>query len=496
MSVIAMNQRRPRGRAAQAARHVPKKDRGQNRVIPADRNVELWHTPEGEPWASVDGQNWPVRSPQFQQWLFGRTYRDSGKVLTEAKFKGLISVVAAQATYDCPEYPVHLRTAEHVGALYLDLADRRGRAVRITGEGWEIAAAPVKFYRPPEMRPLPEPRRTKSVSAGAELDELHHLLRLESEADFRLFLTAVTAALRPNGPYPVVIINGEQGSGKSVLARMFRHLTDPNAVPFTGPPTNERDLVAKAKNHHVVAFDNVSGIKEPLADALCRLATGGGLGGRKLYTDTDEAVFLAQRPILLNGIPDLARRGDLADRALGLTLPPIVPSQRLPEMVLWERFYAAFPVVLGRLLDIMVLGLKRLPEILGRPQQLPRMADFAVWGMAVAPALGWSEQDFLTAYDANRKAGQLSVLETDPVAEALIRLLEMQDPFEGTATELLDRLNALDPSARSAPQWPRDAAQMGERVTRLVPALAARGIAVTRDRSSVRRTIRISRVAD
>jgi len=78
----------------------------------------------------------------------------------------------------------------------------------------------------------------------------------------------------------------------------------------------ERDLVIAANNSHVLAFDNLSGLPHALSDAFCRLATGASFGLRQLYTDADEVLFQAARPILLNGIDDVIGRSDLADRAL------------------------------------------------------------------------------------------------------------------------------------------------------------------------------------
>ena len=52
------------------------------------------------------------------------------------------------------------------------------------------------------------------------------------------------------------------------------------------------------------------------------LASGGGFAIRQLYTDQDEVLFDAARPIILNGIEDVVTRPDLADRGLFLTLPP------------------------------------------------------------------------------------------------------------------------------------------------------------------------------
>jgi hypothetical protein len=42
---------------------------------------------------------------------------------------------------------------------------------------------------------------------------------------------------------------------------------------------------------------------------------------RQLYTDQDEMLFDAARPIILNGIEEVITRPGLADRSFFLTLP-------------------------------------------------------------------------------------------------------------------------------------------------------------------------------
>jgi hypothetical protein len=73
----------------------------------------------------------------------------------------------------------------------------------------------------------------------------------------------------------------------------------------------------------VLAFDNLSALPPWLSDTLCRLASGGSFAVRRLYTDQDEVLFDAARPVILNGIEEDVTRPDLADRALFLTLPSI-----------------------------------------------------------------------------------------------------------------------------------------------------------------------------
>jgi hypothetical protein len=57
-----------------------------------------------------------------------------------------------------------------------------------------------------------------------------------------------------------------------------------------------------------------------ISDALCRLASGGSFAARRLYTDEDEVLLSAARPVVLSGIEEVITRPDLADRAIFLTL--------------------------------------------------------------------------------------------------------------------------------------------------------------------------------
>jgi len=56
------------------------------------------------------------------------------------------------------------------------------------------------------------------------------------------------AALRHGGPYPLLVIAGEQGSAKTVLSKMMRALVDPNVAPVRSLPREERDLFIAANN--------------------------------------------------------------------------------------------------------------------------------------------------------------------------------------------------------------------------------------------------------
>jgi len=150
-----------------------------------------------------------------------------------------------------------------------------------------------------------------------------------------------------------------------------------------------------------------------LSDALCRVASGGSFAIRQLYTDCDEILFQAARPAILNGIEDIVCRSDLADRAIFLALGPISDERRRAERQLGQEFEALRPRILGALFDAAAHGLRKRPCV--RLERSPRMADFAVWGIACETAF-WPSGTFLRVYDANRRTAIEGAIEADPVA--------------------------------------------------------------------------------
>ena len=206
-----------------------------------------------------------------------------------------------------------------------------------------------------------------------------------TESDFHLLIGWMAAALRPAGPYAVLAIHGEQGSAKSTLAKVVRQLIDPQTAPLLAEPRGTQDLMVTAMNGWLLAYDNVSALPGWLSDSICRLASGGGFATRALFSDQERNVMYAQRPIILNGIDDFVRKGDLADRSVFLHLPPIIRRGAARGRVL-AGVRELQPRILGGLLDAVVGGLRELPSV--KLAELPRMADFA--GSARRWAAGWA----------------------------------------------------------------------------------------------------------
>ncbi|MGA7451637.1 MAG: hypothetical protein WBW73_10290 [Rhodoplanes sp.] len=414
-----------------------------------------------------------MRSKRFQAWLRQQYYERTWDAPSPAALSAALNVLEAQAQFDGPQRKVSVRLAEQDGLIYLDLADEFWRCVEIDVNGWRIADdPPVRFRRSAAMRPLPLPVR------GGSIESLVPFLNLASVDDFVPVVAWLFGAVRASGPYPVLAIAGEQGSAKTVCSKLLRAMIDPSVAPVRSLPRDERELFIMASNGHVLAFDNLSGLPPWLSDTLCRLTSGGAFSTRRLFTDQDEVLFAAARPVILNGIEDVITRPDLADRALFLTMPSISGALRRPEKELWREFELARPSLLGALLDAVSHGLRTLPHV--RLDWLPRMADFAIWATACETAL-WPSGAFARAYEANQRAAVEGIIDADPVAARVREIMAERGTWTGCATELLRAGADVADNGVSWGNsgWPKNPRALAGRLRRVRTPLRTLGIEIT-----------------
>jgi hypothetical protein len=332
------------------------------------------------------------------------------------------------------------------------------------------------------MLPLPRPAKDKEQNG---LKYLRGLLNVRNDDHFDLILSYLLATLRCNGPFPVLVFNSEQGTGKTTSARICAALIDPNVAQVRSLPKDERDLFIAASNRWVLPFDNVSHLPDWQSDAFCRLSTGGAGGTRSLYTNDEEFVIKAQRPVLLNGITEIVTRPDLMDRAIVIDSPVIPAHQRRSEEDIWREFEGARPAILGSLLDVLAGSMST--QGLFRPSKLPRMADFAAFMAGAEPFLAWEAGHFASIYRRNRDEGHQITLDASLIGRYIEKLCRSLDGdfWDGTATELSHQIEALATKTEMrAGDWPRTPKSLSEHLRRIIPSLRADGVHVTFRRAS------------
>jgi hypothetical protein len=368
---------------------------------------------------------------------------------------------------------LHLRVARHGGALWLDLGDASGRAVRIVPGSWTVEdRAPVLFRRTALTLPLPEPSREGSLA------DLWALLNIATE-DRSLVAAWEVGALNPDIPHPVLTFSGEQGSGKTTAERVLASIIDPSPAPTRKAPRDSESWVTAALGSWVVGLDNLASVSDWLSDSLCRAVTGEGDVRRRLYTDSDLAVFAFRRCVIVTGIDLGALNGDLADRLLLIELGVIGDAKRREEEDIWPAWGAAHPKILGAVLDLAagVAGVSHSVPLATKP----RMADYA---RVLAGVDSLKETEGLKRYTTKQGRIAVEALTDDEFVTAIATMLagRKDGTYMGTSAELLALVTPKEDGWRAPKGWPTTARQVTQRLHRQAAVMRKAGWAVTSGR--------------
>jgi hypothetical protein len=474
-----------------------KEKQAQALVRLARTHATFFNTPDREAFACIQKNGhqeiFSLKDTEFRFWLSWLLYKEAKTTPNASSTQSALMQLKGTALFEGPTNEVFIRLAGHEDRVYLDLANKAWEQIEIDQNGWRKISgqdSPVRFIRAPGMRSIDYPACDGSIAP------LRQLMNIEDEDDFKMILGWLVGAMHPKGPFPVLLLQGEQGSTKSTTARLIRNIIDPSSISLRTLPRSERDLAIAANKAWVLNFDNLSYLDPWLSDALCRVATGGGLATRSLFSNDSETIFNIRRPVIMNGISDIAYRHDLADRCLIIHLPPIKTGKRIAERDFQQHWNSIETTVRAGLLDAVSAALRNIGSI--RIPVLPRMADFAQWVTAAEAALPWETGSFLKAYENNRQGLVDSALEADTVAMAVMELVKTLDRdavWTGTPTALLEKLKTIVPDPiRRLKGWPKQPNILSNRLRRSQTFLRQKGIEVERSKSG-ERNIAIRRTA-
>ncbi|RLF03850.1 MAG: hypothetical protein DRJ60_07955, partial [Thermoprotei archaeon] len=430
---------------------IENRGRRRRRVSQATRLVQIAHrycteffrNQYNEAFAAIRSSDFlkvvAVDSREFKDWLSYEYFRETGNTPSTVSLYSAISVLRGEALHRGRQYNLDVRVTGDENTIYYDLCTDDWRIIKITKDGWVIAShdTPI-FRRYTHQRPQVIPKR------DGNLKLLLKHVPLKDESDKKLFLPSVAASMIPHTPHIIIVFSGVPGSRKTTVSKMIKRLVDPSALKVQSPPNDRRELAQQLAHHYLCAFDNISGLTEWQSDMLCRAATGEGFSKRKLYTDEDDVIFEYRRAIVLNGIGGFIQRLDLLDRCIVFELDSVNESERKEERAVWSEFERDLPKIFGGLLNVISEAMRLLPDVREDlyGKGLPRMADFCVWGEAIARALGYAEFEFYNAYRKRLKSQSREVLTSDILAYVLLDWLEsLKDDmgnvrWRGTASEL------------------------------------------------------------
>ena len=457
-----------------------------------ESRVEPFCTPEREPYVTVQTkerqETYPIDSQDFRNHMLCVGMDEANLILADKQYEEICKYFTAKALLSNKICKLHRRVALTDEGIEIDLNNTEGECILVHEKGWKITKPKSRFVRSNSMADLPLP------CLGGDMQMFRKYFPLRNDDDLKLLIGFALYTLRSEGPYPILNLKGPQGSGKSTATEFIKTLVDPvSCGSRRSSPKNERDLFIAAGQNHILSLDNLSSIKGDLSDALCRLSTGGAFSARKLYSDNNENLIDLCRPLIINGIPDLAQRPDLLNRCILVEFQ--VPKNRQSEKALRVQFEKEHPLMLGYLLKGLGYALRNIDDTHLDTQA--RLADFVKWVTAAEKGLGWDNGSFEKVFNLNQYNSAADALSLNPVVKALqTHMVQNEDAeWHGTMTELHGDLESLAGNEKFTQGWPKLPHHLSREMARLEPDLPKVGLRFERmQRSGSKRPIIIKKL--
>lgn len=425
----------------------------------------LFHDNQDKPYFYYEGEAFSAPSTDVSKRLTHHYLRETGDLPPKKELKAVLGILESRARFDGARINLFNRVASSDGVILYDLRDRR--YVKVTPEGWEIIRSFPLFRRYQHMQPQVEP------IAGGDPWAVLNFLTVPEESRL-LVMVYLVSLFVPQIAHPVFAVYGDQGSSKSFFCTVINRLVDPTLTERVIQPKNERDLIQTLRQKYLTVLDNLSKIDNRVSDIFCQVCTGGSVSYRQLYTDEGENIAQFRHVVLLNSISLAIVNADLMDRSIILRLCRIDPLDRKPEHELWNAFEKARPGILGGIFDTVSTAMSIYPTV--EVEHLPRLADFAKWGYAIAEALGMSGIQFLEDFSQNVKRQNESVVQKNVLCQAVLTLMEDGTPYLAKVGKAHERLKSIAEQDAKDETFPKLPHQLRGHLEKLRTSLLEYGI--------------------
>ena len=414
-----------------------------------------------------------VESNKFKRYLSRLFYdKNSNKVVNAESITNAMQVLQAKAEYDGPTIPLSLRVAWQDGDIKYDLSNDKWQGIKISKQGWEIVnSTPSPVFVRYNQTPQADPDRYYEQNI---FDKFLQLTNLKEDQDRILLKVYIVSLFIPDIPHAMLILHGEKGSAKSTLQTMIKLLVDPSKPTLLSIHSDRSEFIQQLAHNHIAYYDNVKHTPGWLSDEACKAVTGIGQSKRKLYTDDDEIVYEYKRCLGFNGINISLSEPDALDRSMMIELDRISKENRKVESDIMADFMQLRPQLLGYIFDILVKALQIKSTI--KLNDLPRMADFAIWGEAIARAMGYKDLEFINAYYENIGKQNIEAIENHPLGQTVAKFYEediqakSKMSWEGQPAKLLEELEIVAQRHKvntNHKSWPKDVRWLTRRLNQI-----------------------------
>jgi len=476
------------------ARNTPNKYLFLNDVCDR-KDVTLFHDDQNDAYIAMEISGHveihPCSGNLLKKLIARDAWNKTKKTVSSETTKTIVMTIEGKACFEGPTIKLYNRVAFCDGNLWYDLTNEKWQAIKINMDGWEIVDNPPLLFK--------RYSHHKSQVTPIHNGDINLFLKYVNVANPEhrlLLLVFLVSSFIPDFPHVMLVVFGAQGSAKSTLSKLARFVVDPSVLDVVALPNKLNELVQVLAHHHFLFFDNVSYVTRDGSDTLCKAITGSGFSKRGLYENDEDIIYKFQRVVGLNGINLVTIRPDLLERSLLIELERIDSEKRVSEKEIYDAFEKDLPSILGGVLDVLVRALDIKSRI--KVAHLPRMADWALWGCAIAEALGYTKEEFLAAYENNICRQAEMLINENVVATAIITFMKDKEEWRDTPTKTLQRLSVHASFANidtNDKYWPKGAGILTRRLNELSTYLKQIGILVTTTTTGAERIIHIQKVA-
>lgn len=432
----------------------------------------------GMPYVTIKNgehqEHWPVRSREISDFVVKAYYEKDGKPPSRDVLNKTLDLFSAKAKFGGHRLTTYLRCAMVDNVLYVDLCRPSWEVVKVTKDDISIISnPPIVFRRYGHMKTL-------NVDLGANINDINLIMKYVPnlvDGQQRLFKTSFVSDFLPDIPRPISLVYGPQGSAKTTSQKIERSAVDPSALLTLNISSNLGELTQQAYHHYICIYDNVSRLPKVISDWICRVVTGEGYSKRELYTDEGDIIFTALRKVFLNGINLAGTEPDFLDRAIKYQLSRLSKEQRKTEKELWDSFAVDQPRITGAALKILQKAMGIMESL--KVKELPRMADFALWGEAISQGMGDVPGIFLYDYWGNIGELNKDALEANAIGLCVLEFVKDNPLWEGSPSELLEELNTTADRLRinvKEREWPKNPTWLTRRLNDIKVNLQDEGI--------------------
>jgi hypothetical protein len=438
--------------------------------------VECFYTAENMPILLVKNADYidlhDLDSLDAKHIISDHYSRITGRIMTKLDFENIKNCLQDIAYHNERIEPSY-RVCRKDDAIFIDLCDNDHNIVKITADGWDVIRnEEIFFARTGRTRPLPIPERDGSF------DGIRRIINTANEDNFVILVGFIVSIFNARGTMPILLVNGEQGTGKSSAMRYIKRIVDPNGIELQGVPAIKDEQIFMLRQHWLVGYDNISNIKDSESDSLCRIVSGVSTVKKKLYTDGDEYSVTLKRPVMLNGIGLSMFRGDAASRCMMVELSPIDKAYRKTEEELDEIFRTEHPKIFGAICNAISAALREKnyrPECESRLADVERFIKQAEHG----GGLPWEEGTFSKVFGSKGEDMQTDILSNDDVAQAIM-YINNNDNFDKNKIYVSTIRDIVNNNSKKE----YTIKHVGQEIERLAPIFRKRGIEIEKVRTS------------